>query len=351
MSTAPRIAYLIDPGFPGGTSSAVAAELRALKPVAQIEVHALTSRMFKEKSIAPQIRSVLAELGLDLIWDAPTVSGDVVLLHNPSFLKFHKELTTKIIAKQLIVVTHENFLRPGGIAGFDVGQCLGLIDRASLALRKSIAPISPYNRQTVNHWLNANPEAAHWSVLQDDWFNICEFAILPPTATPSDRRGRHSRPGPEKFPGLSDMDLCFPKAAQANVILGADLFLNDKLDRPHWKMTPFGGLEVAQYFEMIDFMVYFTAATLRESFGRVLAEAISAGKIVISDPETGSVFQGAVVPARPGDVDDIIAKFIQEPTLYRDQVIKGQKCLAKFSAGAFQQFFLSSVDIKFGCAA
>ena len=265
-------------------------------------------------------------------------------------MKFHKELTTKIVAKHLIVVAHENFLRPGGVEGFDVGHCLKLIDRASLALSKSIAPISPYNRATVDEWLKSNPEAGHWSVLQDNWFNICEFAILPPTAAPSDRRGRHSRPGPEKFPGLSDMDLCFPKTAQANVILGADLFLNDKLDRAHWKMIPFRGLEVAQYFDMIDFMVYFTAPTLRESFGRVFAEAISAGKVVISDPDTGSVFQGAVVPARPGDVNGIIAKFIQEPARYRDQVVNGQKSLAEYSSGAFQQFFLSAIVAKIGCA-
>ena len=344
MNTLPRIAYLLDPGFPGGTSGAVAAEIAAIASIAKLEVHAVSSEMFASKTVAPQIRKMLSKLGLDLIWDAPVVSGDVVLVHNPSFLKFHHELSQKIIANHLIVIAHENFLRPGGFESFDVGHCLDLIDRTSLTLQKSIAPISPYNRLGVQQWLLANSAAGHWAVVEQDWFNICEFKILPPTKSPKDRRGRHSRAGPEKFPLLVDMDQCFSKSAQSNIILGADLFLKEKLDRTHWNMLPFGALDVARYFEMIDFMVYFTAPTWRESFGRVLAEAIAAGKIVISDPDTASVFNDAIIPAHPADVDGIIANFVKNPDLYQDQVIRAQKNLTAFSASAFRQVFKSLIN-------
>ena len=41
---------------------------------------------------------------------------------------------------------------------------------------------------------------------------------------------------------------------------------------------------------MIDFFVYFTAPTWQESFGRVVAEAIAAGKVVLTNPDIGATF-------------------------------------------------------------
>ncbi len=176
-------------------------------------------------------------------------------------------------------------------------------------------------------WTRNRPVSG-WSVLDRNWVSIFDGPRQPPTATPADRRGRLSRPGAEKFPPLRDMDLCFPEHADLNVILGADAFMHPELRRPHWRLYPFRGLEVAQFFAMIDFMVYFTAPTWRESFGMVLAEAIAAGKVVISDPETAKTFAGAVVPAQPGDVDGIIAGFIADPAGYRRQVERAQAGLA-----------------------
>ncbi len=348
MKAQPSIAYLIEPRFPGGTSSAIASELKVAAQLGRTSVHAVSSQMFKGQQIAPQIRNILQELGLELIWDAPTISADLVFIHNPSFLKFETTLSTRIIAKHLIVVAHENFLRPAKARAFDVAKCLNLIDNASLALRKSIAPISPYNRETICDWFNTNQTGGKWSVLADDWFNICDFVMHPPTNTPADRRGRLSRPGMEKFPTLAEMDLCFPAHAQSNVILGADLFMTENLKRTHWDMIPFRGVEVDQFFEMIDFVVYFNCATLRESFGRILAEGIAAGKVVISDPQTASVFQGAVIGTTPGDVDSIIKKFVANPDQYRDQVKKGQDVLKIFSPEKFQLMLKSISDQKIG---
>lgn len=343
-----NIAYVIDPRFPGGTSSAIAHELTLVSTLGRVRVHAISSKMFKGKSIAPVLKEALKSLRLDLIWDAPSISADIVLIHNPSFLKFNSELTLRIIAKQIFVVTHENFQRPGGVDAFDVGRCLELIDRSSLALKKSVAPISPYNRKTVEDWKQVNGFPSNWSVEELDWFNICDFEMKAATEIPLDRRGRHSRAGMEKFPSMADMDLCFPRNAKANVILGADLIMNEGTHRPHWILHQFRGLDVGKYFEQIDFMVYFTAPTWRESFGRVLAEGIAAGKIVITDPGTASVFEGAVVAAEPSDVDGIINGFIANPKRYRQHVEQAQTVLGKFTSTAFQERFLSIVQNRAG---
>ncbi len=279
-----RISYVIDPRFPGGTSSAVAAELRVTKGFGQVTVHAVESQMFRGRTISPQLQECFDDLGIVPVWNAPVISGDIVLLHNPAFLKFQKALPARILCRQLYVIAHENFERPGGHEGFDVANTLAQIDRATLALEKVIAPISRVNRDTVDSWIARRPGFGGWSVLAEDWFNIFSLDLTPPTATPKDRRGRHSRPGFEKFPTLGDLDRCFPPEAKSNVILGADSLIAQGIVRHHWKLLPFRGLELDRYFEMVDFMVYFTASTWRESFGRVLAESLAAGKLVISDP-------------------------------------------------------------------
>lgn len=345
-----RVAYVVDPRFPGGTSAAVAAELRECVKLARVSVHAIGSRMFSGRTVAPPLAQALGDLGLALIWDSRTISADVVILHNPSFLKFQVELGTRILARHLIVVTHENFLRPGQAGAFDVGRCLRQIDRASTALRKSVAAVSATNRGTVAEWLQTCAPSGNWRLLEVDWFNICEFPLVPPAARPSDRRGRHSRPGFEKFPILADMDLCFPEHANANVILGADTYRAARLHRPHWTMYPFQGIDLAQYFDMIDFMVYFTAPTWAESFGRVLAEAVAAGKIVISDPATASNFDGAVVAGTPAEVDTIIRRFIDHPARYAEQVRLAQSKLDGFSATAFRGQLLAVLDQTNGAA-
>ena len=331
---------MIDPRFPGGTSSAFASELKAVRELdIPVTVHAVSSRMFKGREIAPVLQDTMQKARLTLNWDPEVVSADRVVLQNPAFLKFDDSFGPRILARDLIVVTHENFLRPGGGLSFDVASCLDLIDRNSLAIRKWLSPISASNRRTVLDWKSRSPGHDHWSVLDTDWFNICDFALEPPVARPRDRRGRHSRAGNEKFPTLADLDACFPATAEVNVLLGADNFLADGLRRRHWQMVPFRGMPVSRFFETIDFHVYFTSPTWRESFGRVLAEAMAAGKVVITDPATAVTFKGGAVSCQPSEVNEAVGHFIRHPCKYREQVTRSQQVLQEFTADRFRQMF------------
>ena len=69
-------------------------------------------------------------------------------------------------------------------------------------------------------------------------------------------------------------------------------------------------MKVPDFLASIDFFVYFTHPLLRESFGRAIAEAIAAGKLVITDPETAGPFgPGVVTDTGTGDgIDRIIAE-------------------------------------------
>jgi hypothetical protein len=110
-------------------------------------------------------------------------------------------------------------------------------------------------------------------------------------------------------------------------------------DHPHWQLIPFRGLEIAEFFRQIDFFVYFTAPVWQESFGRVIAEAIAAGKLVLTDSRTAANFGDSVISTTPAGVDELIAHFVRNPDRYAAQVRRGQAGLARFSGARFRKVF------------
>lgn len=339
----PSIALLLDPRFPGGTSSAVAQEIRALHGRARLSVHALETRMFKGRPVHAGLQGALDAAGLEL-QRGRLVQAEVVVLHNPSCLKFDHACPVRINGDRLLLVTHENLLRPDGTEGFDVAHCLRLVDRAALARARRLAPVSGYNRARSDEWLARHRST--WQQTDFDWFNICDFEFQPPNPAPRDRRGRHSRPGLEKFPPPAAMRRHFPATAEANRILGGDALLLDEVPA-HWDVLPFGAIPVAEFLESIDFFVYFTHPLLRESFGRVIAEAVAGGKLVITDPGTGATFGDAVHVSDGTDVDAIIAGYLADPDSYVRKVLRAQEVIRGLSADRFAATVLSGLsDLK-----
>ncbi|MFO1210135.1 MAG: hypothetical protein U1E40_13080 [Amaricoccus sp.] len=322
------MALLVDPRFPGGTGAAVAAEIRALAPRLDLKVHAISSALFRDRPPNPAIVGALEEIGQRLLPEPPVVHADVIVLHNPTCLRFDSRLRPRLSAPRTIVVTHENFVRPDGSEGFDVAHCLGLVAEQT-AGEKILAPVSEGNRASVAAWLARRPGSA-WRLAADDWPNICDLPFLSPTSSPRDRRGRHSRPGIEKFPPLAAMRVQFPPHAERCAILGADNLIPEREDLPpHWQLLPFGSVRVADFLAGIDFFVYFTHPLLRESYGRAIAEAIAAGKLVITDPGTAEAFGPGVVADEGGGVDGIVAAHIADPGRYAAAVLRAQADLAR----------------------
>ena len=331
-----RLNLVIDPRFSGGTSSAVAREIYALAPLCDLSVTAISSRLFKGKDVHPSILRACEDMQVPLVWDPSMVSSDLVALHNPSFLKFDEHLGTNIVCDRLFVVCHENFIGPDGTEGFDVGHCLSLISGQTLSRKKFLSPVSQWNRQCTEKWLAARP--SNWELAPEDWTNICDFEFLPPTALPKDRRGRHSRPGAEKFPPREDLEKMFPPSCERVRMLGADGLLDTETP-PHWELLNFGTEQVDDFLQSIDFFIYFTHPFLQESFGRVIAEAIAAGKLVITSPAIAATFSDALVTAAPDDVDTIVQHFIADPKQYAAQVRRSQAALSEFGVPAFLRRF------------
>jgi hypothetical protein len=338
-----RLTLVLDPRFPGGTSTAVAAEIAAIACSVHLEVCAIETAMFRGREVNPRLRATLDLHGIDLAWNPPVIRGDTVVLHNPSCLRFNTDLAPRISCGTLYIVTHENMLRPNGSDAFDADLCLQLIERASVAGRHILAPVSAHNRATVAAWLDRRPDLP-WTVAPFDWFNVFDLPLSEPVQGPRDRRGRHSRPGLEKFPPLATMRAHFPAHAERCAILGADTFLSAPDGAPpHWRAYRFRSLDVARFLEEIDFFVYFTHPLWRESFGRVIAEAIAAGKLVITDPGTAAPFGPGVVASDSTDVDALVAGFVAAPQRYARAVRQAQAGLARFTPERFREDVLLRV--------
>jgi hypothetical protein len=87
---------------------------------------------------------------------------------------------------------------------------------------------------------------------------------------------------------------------------------------------------VLTFLAEIDFFVYFTNPNWRESFGRVIAEAIAAGKLVITDPATAEPFGPGVVADTGGDIDRILAGHVADHSRYAAAVSQAQADLARY---------------------
>jgi hypothetical protein len=347
MPHRPHLALVVEPRFSGGTSSAVAQEIRTLHRVCDLSVIFVESRMFRGgRTVNPRIAAALQDAGIEAVWNPPVVRAETVVIHNPSFVKFDESLPLRFNCGCAVVVSHENFLRPNGEPGFDVARCLRIFADKLPPCPRFIAPVSAYNRRSVARWLadQAGPARA-WQLAPVNWFNICEFAVMPPSDAPRDRRGRISRAGFEKFPGMQTMLAHFPAHAERCAILGGDSFLLPGVERPgHWEVLPFGGADVDDFLGTFDFFVYFTHPNWRESFGRVLAEAIAAGKVVITDPGTAESFGTAVIPSDGSDIDAIIARFCTDPASFGSFVRAAQASLARFSPDAFRSQTFAFLD-------
>jgi len=182
-----------------------------------------------------------------------------------------------------------------------------------------------------------------WILSTIPWTNICAFDQTPPTDQPADRRGRHSRPGFEKFPGRAVMDATFPAHADHNAILGGDIFVEDN-PPSHWTLYKFREMPVDHFLEGIDFFVYFTNPNWRESFGRVIAEAIAAGKVVLTDALTAKTFGAGLIGVEPDTVDACIQRHVSNPARYATTVRTAQKGLGAFSADRFRERAATILD-------
>lgn len=317
----PQIAVIGSHRFPGGTSTAVAEELGVLCSLGDVCFYQADVKMLRANPINAALFQSLRKHDIPIKDAKDVISADIAIIHNPSVFKFEHELTFRVLAREVFVVMHENPVNAFNKPNFDFPRILQMLHAASITPHFVIAPISGVSRALIEK------AGLPYELSRSDWFNIWSGQMTAPTQAPRNRRGRHSRPGVEKWPRPWLLDKCFPADAE-NHILGAPPGLGEKLGpRANTYLYDFGSMRVPKFLGLIDFMIYFHSEAWRESFGRTVAEAIAAGKLVITHPYMEATFGKACIYADPDEVDAIVSHFVANPASYAEQVETGQQIL------------------------
>lgn len=107
-------------------------------------------------------------------------------------------------------------------------------------------------------------------------------------------------------------------------------------DRPapaSWTMLPEGALDPDVFLSLCDFFVYFDQGADSPTPVRLFAQAMASGCVVISSQRHAAQFEGAVIPATPGDVYSIVASIVLEHGKFSAQVELGRLYLEKSIRG------------------
>jgi glycosyltransferase involved in cell wall biosynthesis len=294
--------------FPGGTSAAIAHELRALRSTDHsVGLYHVNSAYLSAKPI-PWHRDIEAEAnrgGFHVLADGTAAQASVMFVHSPWILR--QVTPTRLRASVRILVTHHPPADARGQLYYDPR----LIERhARRAFGGSLvwAPISPVCRDAFDTAGLAFPR------LRMDWTNLIFVddwgAARSRLSGDHPVIGRHSRPRNEKWPATRDaLFEVFPSSGDIQVRL---MGVSEKMKRligecpVNWQTMDAGAIPVREFLSAIDFFVYFHHPDWVEAYGRTVAEAAAAGCIVILPPYLRKTFGDAGLYCEPAEAIDVV---------------------------------------------
>lgn len=279
-----------DTRFPGGTSSAIAHELRALHRagyrVAVVQQNAAVLK--QDRPVNPELAACFTA---GLAQHITPKKGDhlratLAVVHNP-YVLLDPVGDWRISAGKRIIVAHQPALDGTGLPYYDPAR-INANATALFGAAPVWAPISAVSR--------ANMVAAGLAdqLTADDWTNLIEteewFAPRPHPVADRPVIGRHSRPDWAKWPAeRTTMLQAYPDDPSVTVkLLGVGDGLRDLMQGAYpanWQTFAFNEIEPRDFLHGIDFFVYYHHPDWVEGFGRTIAEAAAAGCVVIL-PET-----------------------------------------------------------------
>lgn len=300
------VLHIADLRFPGGTSSAIAHEIRALHgaglSVGLVQKRAQVLR--QDRPLNPKIQEQI-DLGAARLVEVGEVRAQLAVIHNPYVCETLEPTTPRIVCERAVMVAHQPVVDGNGLPYYDVAtiqkNATALVGRAPVW-----APISPISRE------NLAERAYGLEILEEDWTNLVFVEdwkdAEPKTIGDRPVMGRHSRPDWAKWPASAhDLFTIYPDDPAYDVrLLGVGQGLDDLLKgapKPaNWRTWAFNEIEVSDFLRELDFFVYFHHPDWVEGFGRTIAEAMAAGKVVILPEHFRRTFGEAALYRAPAEV-------------------------------------------------
>lgn len=327
--------------FPGGTSSAVAAEIRALHQggfsvaLYQMNSPILTSARSWNDRIC---RRVEAEQAV-VLRPGEAASCDLLLAHSPWLFTRPQPEQPRIEAGLRILVAHHTPTDAKGRLNYDPE----LVNRNACRAFGSPfywAPISPVCRDSFEKAGLTRPQLRFdWAnvVFVDDWGRTRSGLL-------GDRPvlGRHSRPQLDKW-GARRADVLSPYPEGMEVrLLGAGEQVRALIEPApeKWMVWDFDEMPVKDFLAGLDFFVYFHHPDWIETFGLTVAEAAAAGCVVITHPYLERTFGSAALYCWPEEASRLIRSIAEDPQRFAEQSALGRAVIdERFGPQAYRDRF------------
>jgi hypothetical protein len=330
------IVLLSDFRFQGGTSSAIAEEIKAnaaagyRTALVQLEAPNLTFPF----PINPKIRTLIDQRDADLIGPEEHVSARLALIHNPYVMAHLPLRPLGVRAEQRLLVVQHPPLAGDGTPFYDLGRVRLHADDA-LGGEVLWAPVGPLVRAQFDRIADVP------KLTPEDWYNVVDPALWSNGRHGGDRPviGRHSRPDRRKWPDTREETLAaYPHDPRFAVkVLGAAPFLFDLLGGypRNWLVWRFGTFPPERFLSKIDFFVYYHSSQWVEAFGCTIAEAMASRAVVILPQHFEELFADAALYAAPSEVAELVLGLHADRAAYRRQAERGRELVEeRFSPAA-----------------
>jgi Glycosyltransferase family 28 C-terminal domain len=330
------IVLLSDFRFPGGTSSAIAEEVKANAAAGYRTalVHLEARNLTFPFPINPKIRALIDQGKADLIQPETPVGARLALIHNPYVMAHLPFRPLGVRAEQRLLVVQHPPLAGDGTPSYDLGKVRLHADEA-LGGDVLWAPVGPLVRAQFDRIPNVP------RLTPEDWYNVVDPALWANGRNGSNGPviGRHSRPDRRKWPDTREETLAaYPDDPRFAVkVLGGAPFLFDLLGGypRNWMVWRFGTYQPEHFLGKIDFFVYYHSRQWVEAFGCTIVEAMASKAVVVLPPHFEVLFGDAGVYAPPTGVAEVVLNLHGDRGAYRRQAERGREMVeAKFSPAA-----------------
>lgn len=332
------IAIVSDLRLPGGTTSSIAAEVRAQsdRGLSTALVHVPSSLVAQHLPLSPHIEAVSSLPGVSMVTREDSLHARLLVIRHPIVAASTPKLPVYVSGDYVLLVANHPADDAAGQRQYDVRQITERI-RHEWKVDPLWAPIGPVVRESVISQINADP-TFQLNTLDHDWWNIFTPPEMPErTSFLSDKPiiGRHSRPHKEKWPSTRrEMLSAYPRSGSFQVeILGGVHMPGRFLRKPPraWNVVEFGAEDPWSFVQRIDFWVYVHHSAWKEAFGRAPMEALAAGCVAILPPYMEALYGDAALYGEAHEVQSIIAQFWKDEPRFVEQSHKAQRFAQRFS--------------------
>lgn len=307
--------------FPGGTSTAIIADVKALHAAGyRIGLLSIACKLLQgRRGFHPGIQAALADGLAVLVPPHEPVEAKLCCLHHPSVFENLPAIPLDVSCPRFVMVVHHPPQDAFGVAQYDLAKVMQITQ--DLFGQVMWAPVGPKVRDAFVGIANGPP------LMEADWLNIIDIDDYAVGAHRKTRKqpviGRHSRPEAVKWPEDQKTFLeAYPDSDTVRVrLLGWGHELDDVIeDRPaNWEVFPFGAIAVPDFLTSLDYFSYFHSEDWIEAFGRSILEALASGLVCFLPSHFEPLFKDAAIYCEPADVLSNVQHFEADRGAYEDQ--------------------------------